>query len=467
MKEHIKQKIYEKLGEMEKRNAAKIAALTDRTVLSNYRGLVREGAHGRIWTDALQKALLDHEIVVIPPSNEPYFIDSTVTIPSNRRIEAEGATIRLTPECTVLMLRNEHTQDGTHAPIDKNDRDCNISICGGRWEESNTSRAGYGRTGRYLPAPSAAETGAVRSFGGVSTCMLFNNMDGLTLTHLTFAHTAGFSVQTGDITDAVFEDITFESCYADGLHLNGNSENIIARRIRGEVGDDLVALNMYDWQNSSVNFGPSRTVLCEALDLAPSSRYKALRIEPGIYTYDDGSAVDCGLYDAIIKNVRGIRTFKMYFQTPAYKIGTAPERGDVGSADNLFFEDITIDLVGPIDWFREYANSDPVRGSFAAFELGSNIGYICFENIDLTLYKEKYPYSYLVCVGPKSVRSGDREVFDPYLSSTIGCMELRNVTVNGAVPENPGGLIHTIAFDDVNGDGNSTGKGEIEHINWL
>ena len=107
-----------------------------------------------------------------------------------------------------------------------------------------------------------------------------------------------------------------------------------------------------------------------------------------------------------------------------------------------------------------------MRGSFAGFEIGSNIGYICFENIDLTLYKEKYPYSYLVCVGPKSIRIGDDEVFDPYLSSQVSCLEMKNIRVGGEVCENCDGLIRTIEFDDINGDGNSTAKGEIDTVIW-
>ncbi|MGN1410528.1 MAG: hypothetical protein ACI4XJ_10190 [Eubacteriales bacterium] len=448
MNEHIKQSIYEKLSSMESSNAEKIAALSDRISLTDYRSLVRTGESGEIWTDALQSALNEHEIIVIPASDTPYLIDRTVIIPSNRRIEADGAIIRQLPGILMTMLQNEHMKDGTHAPIDTADRDVNISITGGIWEESASSRCGCPDEKYHAN-------------------MLFTNIESLTLTDMTFKHMAGFAVQTGDLKDGLFENIRFDKCYADGLHLNGNSENIVARHISGEVGDDLVALNVYDWQMSSYNFGPTRTVLCEDLDQAPSSPYKALRIEPGLYTYDDGSTVDCALYDAIIKNVRGIRTFKMYFQTPAYKIGTAPERGGVGSADNLFFEDITVDLCEPIDTFGPYVNSDPVRGSFAGFEIGSNIGYICFENIDLTLYKERFPYSYLVCVGPKSIRSGDHEVFDPYLSSKVGCLEMKNIRVNGAVPENYDGLVRTIEFDDVNSDGNSTAKGEIDSIIYI
>jgi len=464
MKKEIQTAIYAALAKMKEENLAAIETLTDTVSLTDYRSLTRQSDYGTIWTEALQTALREHQRVIIPPAEDLYWIDDTVTIPSDRHIEAAGATIRLTPGCEVLMLRNEHTEDGTHAPISTAHRDHNISIHGGRWEESNTRRGGYGKSSRYTHF--GEDNDRARPFFGVSTCLLFNNITGLTLTDMTFCHTAGFSVQTGDLTNGVFENIHFDECFADGLHLNGNSENLYIKNISGEVGDDLVALNMYDWQNSSVNFGPTRNVLCDGLDLAPSSPYKALRIEPGIYTYDDGSTTDCGLFNAIIKNVRGIATFKMYFQTPAYTIGTAPERGGVGSSDNLFFENITVDLAGPIDRFAEYMQSDPIRGTFAAFELGSHIGYVSFENIDLTLYKDRFPLSCLVCIGPKSVRSCDREVFDPYLTSHVGTVELKNIRINGEPVCGDNSLIRTIAFEDINADGNSTGCGTVKEILW-
>ena len=468
MKELVKQKILTSLEKMKTENLSAIQSLNDVISLTEYKHLAYETADGTVWTKALQTALYEHNHIIIPPAGTIYWIDDTVVIPSDRHIEAAGAVIRLVPGCEVLMMRNEHTMDGTHAPIDTSGRDRNISIHGGRWEESQMKRGGYGKCCRYTHF--GEDDDRSRPFYGVSTCMLFNNLTGLTLTDMTFAHTAGFAVQTGDLTNGVFENITFDTCYADGLHLNGNSGNLLIRQIAGEVGDDLVALNMYDWQNSSVNFGPTRNVLCDGLDLAPQSPYKALRIEPGIYTYDDGSTVDCGLFDAIIRNVRGIATFKIYFQTPRYQIGTAPESGSVGSSDTLFFENITVDLASPIDRMAEYMNSDPLRGTFAAFELGANIGYVCFENIDLTLYPEKYPMSCLACIGPKSVRIDEFEIFDPYLSSHAGTVEMKNIRVNGISVRDPEAavpisqLFRTICFEDINHDGNSTGRGTVDNV---
>ncbi len=446
-----KAEIREKLRQMQLENAALIASLTDEVLLTDYAHLVQDG----IWTSALQAALSEHEIVHIPAG--VYLIDDTVVIPSNRRIEAEeGAIIRQAEGVRVLLLRNEHTADGTHAPIKDDVRDTNISIHGGRWEESWRERKGYGKTGMY---------DMDRSFYGVSTFMLFNNMDHLTLTNMIFAHTAGFSVQMGDITNVHCENIEFVKCYADGLHINGNTENLITRNIRGHVGDDLVALNMYDWQNSSVNFGPMKTVLCENLDLSEDSRYKAMRIEPGTYYYADGAPIDCSLTDAIISHVRGIKTFKMYFQTPPFNTVTEqPEKGDVGSGDYIFFEDIDVDLVSPVDNMAEYLNSDPVKGTMGAFEINSNIAHISFERINLTSYPE-YPMSCLIAVGPKSVRWDEIvEVFDPYLSSTVGEMTVTDVSINGIKPEDITPYIKVIAFDNLYPEVPSSGKGKIEKL---
>ena len=166
---------------MKQKREAENSVLNDTVFLSAYRPLTRKTEEGTIWTQALQTALNEHERIIIEPSEEIYLLDGTVCIPSNRHIEAEGATIRLSKACRVLMLRNERTQDGTRFPIDSAEKDRNISIHGGRWEESNVRRLGYGISGRYAPV---SEDDEHREFYGVSTCMLFNNLEGLSLSDM-------------------------------------------------------------------------------------------------------------------------------------------------------------------------------------------------------------------------------------------------------------------------------------------
>ena len=136
----VKQRIIDDTLQAKARNEAAIAALKDSVSLDEYVHLTRECEHGRVWTEALAAAVREHEIVVIPASDEVYWIDKTVFIPSNTHIEATGAKIRLVPEYPYVMLANEHVHDGTYAPIDTSDRDVNISIHGGSWEECSTKR---------------------------------------------------------------------------------------------------------------------------------------------------------------------------------------------------------------------------------------------------------------------------------------------------------------------------------------
>ena len=132
----IKREIYEKTELAKAHNEELYSQLSDKTVITEYASLVRYDGDNELWSDALQAAVNEHEIVVIPAREKPYYMDKQIVIPSNRRIEATGATIKQTPDCLVLMLRNSSTADGTHAPISGVKKDSNISINGGKWEES-------------------------------------------------------------------------------------------------------------------------------------------------------------------------------------------------------------------------------------------------------------------------------------------------------------------------------------------
>ncbi len=416
----------------------------------NYSELVYTDESGnKIWTKAFQKAFNENKYILIPASDTPYYIDDTLILSSGRHIKAEeGAIICQCPNVKVILLKNDDVKGSQ-----------NISITGGTWAESYRERKGYGKSGMYDKN---------RSRYGVSACMFFDNIENLCLTNMTFAHTAAFSVQVSNLKNGFFENITFKSCYADGLHFNGNTSNLIIRNIKGQVADDLVALNMFDWLDSTACFGPMDTVLCEDLELSQDSPYKAFRLQPGIYFPEKGSPIHCTAENIIIRKVRGIKTFKMYLQTPKYRIGLKPEKGAASKADNIFFEDIEVDLTGPIDELPEYMNSDPIRGTFAAFEIGADIENLYFENIDLKLYKDKYPMSYFLSAGPKScvlhAPTEDVEVFDPYLSSTVKNIHFKDIKINGGHITHLKPFTKEIIFDDINNDGMSTGFGKIHNI---
>lgn len=447
-KSKIKQRIRHTTLQAKNRNESAFKNLTDSVCLSEYRALARNSQYGLIWTEALQTALNEHEIVIIPPTTDIYWLDNTVVIPSNRHIEATGATIRVVPEYPYVILRNQHLQDGTYAPIDPSSKDVNISIHGGCWEEGAVKRGKR----RFHDRKDC--------FFGVQTCMLFNNIEHLTITDITFSHVSSFCVQIGDITDGVFENFFFISCFSDGLHINGNCENLYIRNFSGHVGDDLVALNMYDWLGSSINYGPARNVFCENIHSAPDSTAKAMRLQPGIFAYRDGMLIDCSLNDMYFRNLSGIFEYKLYYQTPPYRLGTKPEGAGAGSADNLFFENVEIISERPI-----YPYALPKIGYFGMFFLNSNIGYISLDNIQYKTTEEVSPYTYLVAIGPMTWRkSEDIEVFDPYISSTVDTLNMSDIFINGSHCNDVDQLLKVIEFDNVNNDGFSSGKGKVNNI---
>ena len=421
---------------MQEKNIAARDALTNKASVLEYKRLVEICEDGKaIWTKAFQSAVDEHEVVLIPRGDKPYFIDKTITIPSNRRIIADiDAEIKKTPEMCTVLLRNQHIHDGTHAPIPTGDRDCNISITGGIWEDTNPARTLY-----------HGMLDAENSMPGLDACMFFNNIDMLNLENIKIVQAGGFGIQVGDLTSGVIENITFEKTVADGVHLNGNTRDLIVRNISGSVADDIVAFNMYDWQRSSINFGPIENVLCENISLDACSNYKAIRILPGKYTYDDGRVAECALRDVIIRGVRGIETFKFYFQSPPYNINVGREGGDSGEGDNIFIEDVELTLNKPIDSFEEYVGGDATFGSFACFEFGSRLGRVEMKNIKATYDKEKYPTAFFACIGPKSIRRGVTEVFDPDLSSSIDTLVLDGVEINGEATFTRSNLITSTA----------------------
>ena len=450
------------VGEARRENGRLTRRLADRVSVLDFRELVESRGGTNIWTRAIQKALDSHEVVLIPASERPYCVDAPLVVPSNRRIEAKGARISLADGVRTILLRNASVRDGTLAPIPAGTRDDNITIEGGSWEDWHASRAGYGNSGTFH----ADRRGEKGDFYGVSTLFLFENCNHVTVRDATFVKCSGFAVQAGGGDALVFERIRFDDCYADGIHLNGNLSRVHCRDVRGKVGDDLVAMNAYDWHNSSIDFGPQRFVLCEDLELVlkDGRGYPAIRIQPAKYRYADGSIVDCAISDVIFRRVKGIRTFKMYLQTPQYLIGrNGREWADTGSGGNIYFENLDIDLTEPIDNMGAYAASDPVRGHFGAFELGANLSAVTIRDSDVTLHADAWPQTHLVTVGPKSspyvTKRGNRmEIFDPYVSCTVGTVTVENVRFRGRLPER---LVHAVEFRDVNGDGDSSGAGRI------
>jgi hypothetical protein len=97
MRTMTKDEIFKKLISMRQCVYSNSKKEVEGVSVTMYSSFVRTDNEGiRIWSDAFQAAINENECIVIPASDEPYYIDKTITVPSNRCIEAlDGAVIRL------------------------------------------------------------------------------------------------------------------------------------------------------------------------------------------------------------------------------------------------------------------------------------------------------------------------------------------------------------------------------------
>ena len=410
---------------------------------------------GKIWSEAFNYAVDNYEKIIIPSGR--YYADKSIIVKSDTEIIAdEHAEIILIKGVKNLLLRNENVIDGSDKPIPENAvKDENISIIGGTWGEENDERLGYGESGCFDEN---------HSMVGVSTCFLLSNVKNVTLENLTFTHTAGFAVQIGNISDFRIENLCFRDCFADGLHINGGTKNGIIKRLYGHTEDDLIALNAYDWDNSSINFGAIENVTVDGVKCSSGGNvHKSIRIQPGVYPYKNGGKEDCFVKNLTIKNVSGVACFKMYLQTPAYT--DLPEKNvGVGRMENIVFEDISADTSEPVDKQPNYLSGNPVTGNFATFEVGSNVKNLVFRNVATTLNRKKYPNSFFMTIGPKSqyIAKKKLELFDPYVVCEVSGVSFENISVNGEKTDDLSGFIKEISFGELYPSPLPFGKGVLK-----
>jgi len=395
---------------------------------------------GIICTEAFAYALANYKEIFIPSGR--YYIDAPLTIKSDTTVVAdENAEIILVKGTKTLLLKNESVVDGSDFKIGESAPvDSNISVCGGIWGEENDERLGYGASGCFDEND---------SMKGVSTCFLFSGVKNLTLKNLVFRSTAGFACQIGRTDGFLIENVRFESCFADGLHVNGDVKNGKILNLSGHTEDDLIALNAYDWDNSTINFGCIENVLVDGVNSAGGKNaHKSFRIQPGIYPYKNGETEDCYVKNLTVKNVIGVTTFKMYLQTPAYTDFPEKEVG-VGHIENIRFENVVADTTSPVDKQPNYLNGDETAGNFATFEIGSNVKNMRLKNIFVELDKQKYPCSYVIAIGPKSqyIKEKRLELFDPYVCAVAENVVYDEIYVNGIQISDLAPFVKEVRFD--------------------
>ncbi|MBQ9922891.1 MAG: hypothetical protein IJO52_11925 [Clostridia bacterium] len=201
-------------------------------------------------TAAIQEMIDNSCEVVLPAPKAHYLISNSLILHSNfRLVLPRFAEIRLAPASNCVMIRNvmveepaERVKSGLCSFLNKYSPNApceNIEVCGGIWNFNNKNQN-----------PNPLSCGKYEPEGYSGFGMLFYNVNGLKLSHMTMKDPCNFSVTMDTISHFYVNDITFDfndgnlyQSNMDGLHIMGHSHDGTIENLFGTCYDDIVALN--------------------------------------------------------------------------------------------------------------------------------------------------------------------------------------------------------------------------------
>ncbi|MHB8996666.1 MAG: hypothetical protein ACYC63_15575 [Armatimonadota bacterium] len=366
----------------------------------------------KVWNASLQACLDRHDAVHLPAAETPYYLDGPIILKSGQRLSADpNAEIRLKPDTSTCMVRNEHVVSGRYAPLPPDlQPDTDITIEGGIWTSLMTSPT-------QTNGNSHARADAADSLPGSYGLFLLQNVSRVRVSNLVIRQGKVFGLHLSAISDFLIENIRFESHGRDGVHVNGPASYGVIRDIGGVTRDDLVALNAWDWLDSTTSFGPIDHILVECISGAPLSAgaADAIRLLPGVKHFPSGATLDCPVTNCVLRDITDIREFKLYDQ-PNLEMGRDKDFSDpMGTLRNIRLERLVFTRPGTIN-------------------VATTTDNLSIEDVEFRFDLSANPDYRLVEIGPMSMtwkmRPGDPstwvEVFSPDCDVTVRGFALTN-----------------------------------------
>ena len=381
----------------------------------------------KLWSRAIQAALDENKIIRIPDQGWPYYIDAPLILHSGNHLMVDlKVEIRLKPNTNTCMVRNEHPVSGQNGPVYlKENPDVDIIIEGGIW---TTLAIGTESNGNVSGGPDPAN--ALHGHGTI----LLNHVRRAQVRNLTIKECRPHGIQLSNVSEFVIENIRFIDHGRDGVHMNGPVSYGLIRNIQGKTFDDFIAVNAWDWKNTAPTFGPIHYLLIEKVRAETND--VEIRLLGGTKHFADGKTLDCDIHDCVIRDVSGVKTFKMYDQ-PNLELGRDNDFTDpIGNVRNLYLSDVTI--------------KNPPE---PPFQIGMNVDGLTLDQITMTFDKPGKACK-LVRIGPMSATykhdpnnpSSWVEIFSPEKDCTV-----RNLN-----------LVHLTRTQSVNGKTVTTSLGESD-----
>lgn len=389
--------------------------------IEEFEALLYEKDGYTVYGDAIQAALDKYGCIEIG-KRESMYLDKPIIMRSGYRLKLDRFQhIANLPDLRTCLIRNEHITDAAYSPAVHEGYDTDISVDGGIWDGGLKETDGEDKR---------LGTSMVPDCKGALSIMIFINLENLVIKNAEFKNGGiNYAIQLGNIKNFRISDLTFIRYGRDGVHVNGPaSYGEICDLCGKDMGDDVVALNAWDWDTSAITFGTIEKIYIHD-NITPNNE---LRLLPGRKMYEN-SYVDCDIRQCVLQRLSGIYTFKLYCQPNIFNAeidGYCDVSGTVGNIYDMWFADIDID---------ENKNSGfhglPVNG---IFDVCADCHNLHFENIHvLSTYAdvEKRGMKFM-SVGPLSAvwTNGSEnpedwgEVFDPNAICHVEDVYFKNIS---------------------------------------
>ena len=405
-------------------------------------GMKLIAVRGELWSTALQAALDANAKVYVPGRQQPYYLDAPLALKSGQTLLlAPDAEMRLKPGTNTCMVHNVHPVSGQAGALPPDLRpDTDITIQGGLWTDLATAESESNGNGRGC-------VDQQNSIPGSYGIIVLTNVERVIVRDVTVRQSRPFGVHLSNIRDFLVENLRFEDHRRDGVHVNGPASYGIVRGISGVTGDDMVALNAWDWQGSTMTYGTIHHVVVEDVTgraLSPKASgpipdgSAEIRLLPGHKHFANGTRLACDIEDIVLRYVRAIRDFKMYDQ-PNLEMGRDRDFSDpIGDMRRLFVRDVVTVPTGD-----------------AVVQVHSNVDGLDIADVTLQAPSLRPGYA-LVSIGPQSmaypINPNDRstwvEVFSPDKDCTVRNLRMQRISLQPpggpAQPLNPDALVGII-----------------------
>lgn len=371
----------------------------------------------------IESLLHKHKSVSIPALDAPIELSRPIRLSSGMHLRIHESTVlRMKEGCGGCMVRNENVLSGMLGPVASPVLDKDITIEGGQWE--NAHRAASVND----PSPVMQEFGKTNLLLGM---LFFCHCERVTIRNITIRQSDMYGVLIADCRDFLIENIVFDDHKKDGVHVNGPASHGLIQNMRGKCGDDFVALNAWDWDTSSVSFGPIEDITAAHI----ACDHDEMRLLPGRKTYPNGKKLDCPVRSCTFRDISGAYNFKMYQQPNCHNLKRIRKDFSeiAGLIKDITFSDIRLDSLTMGGMAEVHLD--------AIFEMGADCENITFENLSLGFSMNEFRRSgmSISIIGPKSSTwtrgytdpAEWAELFNPDMICTAKNIAFRNIRFAG------------------------------------